>query len=179
LNWALYQSGGNMNSKDNEANSKNANLGTDGLNKQYSQVHGNRGKQLNPNQLVPLRFVISKGSQVSCTERDDIIVNFVDHYFTEEFLKDKGLKVVDMSNPENQWLYSEVSDYQRERWLFLEYIEPVEKNCKNASDKLIKDFSGDISFVYENLLILDKVSYQVIGYPYDEPLDYCPGIDGY
>ncbi|HHG3507253.1 hypothetical protein CGI74_23595 [Vibrio parahaemolyticus] len=168
-----------MNSNDNEANSKNANLGTDGQNKQYSKVHGNRGKQLNPNQLVPLRFVISKGSQVSCTERDDIIVNFVEHYLTDEFLKEKGLKVVDMSKSENQWLYQEVSDYKRERWLFLEYIEPVVKNHKNASDKLIKDFSGDISFVYENVLILGKDSYQVTGYPYDEPLDYCPAIDGY
>lgn len=34
----------------NESNMKNANLGTDGVNKQYSKVHGNRGKQLNPNQ---------------------------------------------------------------------------------------------------------------------------------
>lgn len=75
-----------------KANSKNANLGTDGQNKQYSKVHGNRGKQLNPNQLVPLRFVISKGSQVSCTERDDIIVNFVEHYLTDEFFERKGLE---------------------------------------------------------------------------------------
>lgn len=36
--------------KDNSANQRNANKGTSGTNKQYSQVHGNRGKQLNPNQ---------------------------------------------------------------------------------------------------------------------------------
>ncbi len=35
---------------DNAANQKNANKGTPGVNKQYSQVHGNKGKQLNPNQ---------------------------------------------------------------------------------------------------------------------------------
>jgi hypothetical protein len=29
---------------------KNANKGTPGVNKQHAQVHGNRGKQLNPNQ---------------------------------------------------------------------------------------------------------------------------------
>jgi hypothetical protein len=36
--------------KTNSANQQNANKGTNGQNKQYSQVHGNRGKQLNPNQ---------------------------------------------------------------------------------------------------------------------------------
>lgn len=35
---------------DNNSNMKNANKGTPGVNKQYSQVHGNRGKQLNSNQ---------------------------------------------------------------------------------------------------------------------------------
>ena len=35
--------------KDNEANMKNANKGTNGLNRQYSQVHGNRSKQLQQN----------------------------------------------------------------------------------------------------------------------------------
>ncbi|WP_194437845.1 hypothetical protein [Vibrio fluminensis] len=34
----------------NAANQPNANKGTPGTNKQYSQVHGNRGKQINPNQ---------------------------------------------------------------------------------------------------------------------------------
>ena len=33
----------------NQANQNNSNKGTKGTNKQYSQVHGNRGKQLNPN----------------------------------------------------------------------------------------------------------------------------------
>lgn len=34
----------------NQANMQNSNKGTNGVNKQYSQVHGNRGKQLNQNQ---------------------------------------------------------------------------------------------------------------------------------
>nr|WP_314439772.1 hypothetical protein [uncultured Porphyromonas sp.] len=34
---------------DNQANMQNANKGTPGVNRQYSQVHGNRGAQLNPN----------------------------------------------------------------------------------------------------------------------------------
>ena len=33
----------------NKANQANSNLGTNGVNKQNSQVHGNRGKLLNPN----------------------------------------------------------------------------------------------------------------------------------
>lgn len=33
----------------NSANMQNANKGTSGVNRQYSQVHGNRGAQLNPN----------------------------------------------------------------------------------------------------------------------------------
>lgn len=33
----------------NQANQQNANKGTKGTNKQYAKVHGNRGKQLNPN----------------------------------------------------------------------------------------------------------------------------------
>ena len=36
--------------QDNESNMKNSNKGTDGTNKQYDQVHGNKGKQKNPNQ---------------------------------------------------------------------------------------------------------------------------------
>jgi len=32
--------------KDNSANMRNGNKGTTGTNKQYDQVHGNRGKQL-------------------------------------------------------------------------------------------------------------------------------------
>lgn len=36
--------------KDNSANMPNANKGTSGTNCQHDQVHGNRGKQLNPNQ---------------------------------------------------------------------------------------------------------------------------------
>ncbi|MGM0497923.1 MAG: hypothetical protein ACQESJ_08400 [Bacteroidota bacterium] len=31
---------------DNTSNQKNANKGTDGTNKQYDQVHGNRSKQI-------------------------------------------------------------------------------------------------------------------------------------
>lgn len=40
------------NSKQNshKANQANPNKGTSGNNKAYSQKHGNRGKQLNPNQ---------------------------------------------------------------------------------------------------------------------------------
>lgn len=36
--------------KDNSANMPNPNKGTPGTNRQYDQVQGNRGKQLNPNQ---------------------------------------------------------------------------------------------------------------------------------
>jgi hypothetical protein len=35
--------------KDNRSNQKNVNKKTVGTNKQYDQVQGNRGKQLNPN----------------------------------------------------------------------------------------------------------------------------------
>ena len=34
----------------NQSNIKNANKGTNGVNKQYAQNQGNRVKQLNPNQ---------------------------------------------------------------------------------------------------------------------------------
>ncbi len=34
---------------DNKANQANKNKGSDGTNKQYDQVQGNKGKQLNPN----------------------------------------------------------------------------------------------------------------------------------
>ncbi len=36
--------------KDNHANQLNQNKGSDGVNQQNAKVHGNRGKQLNPNQ---------------------------------------------------------------------------------------------------------------------------------
>lgn len=35
-----------MKPQDNSSNMKNANKGTDGVNKQYSQVQGNKSKQL-------------------------------------------------------------------------------------------------------------------------------------
>lgn len=35
---------------DNASNQTNPNIGSEGTNLQYNQVHGNRGKQLNPNQ---------------------------------------------------------------------------------------------------------------------------------
>ena len=35
--------------QDNHANQLNPNRGTKGVNKQYAKVHGNRGKQMNPN----------------------------------------------------------------------------------------------------------------------------------
>ena len=39
-----------ISSQNNSANQQNANKGTSGTNKQYSQAQGNRGKQMNPNQ---------------------------------------------------------------------------------------------------------------------------------
>lgn len=38
-----------INPKDNQTNQKNSNPGTDGQNKQHSQVQGNRSKQLQRN----------------------------------------------------------------------------------------------------------------------------------
>lgn len=38
-----------ISNQQNQANQSNANKGTKGTNRQYSQVQGNRGKQLNPN----------------------------------------------------------------------------------------------------------------------------------
>ena len=35
----------------NQSNTQNPNKGINGTNKQYSQAQGNRGKQLNPNQI--------------------------------------------------------------------------------------------------------------------------------
>ena len=40
----------NIDPRDNSANQGNPNKGTTGVNKQYAQVHGNRGRQMNPNQ---------------------------------------------------------------------------------------------------------------------------------
>lgn len=39
----------NIKPSDNRSNMQNPNKGSNGTNKQYSQVHGNRGKQLNTN----------------------------------------------------------------------------------------------------------------------------------
>jgi len=39
--------------QDNTANMPNANRGTSGTNRQYDQVQGNRGKQLDPNWTPP------------------------------------------------------------------------------------------------------------------------------
>jgi hypothetical protein len=39
--------------KDNSANMPNPNKGTSGTNKQYDQVQGNRGKQMDPHRQVP------------------------------------------------------------------------------------------------------------------------------
>ncbi|WP_017010477.1 hypothetical protein [Enterovibrio norvegicus] len=39
----------NIKPQDNQSNMPNANKGSSGVNKQYSQVHGNRGKQIAEN----------------------------------------------------------------------------------------------------------------------------------
>lgn len=39
----------NISPKNNATNMQNANKGTSGINKQYAQVQGNRGAQMNPN----------------------------------------------------------------------------------------------------------------------------------
>ena len=36
--------------QDNAANQKNPNKGFDGVNRQFAQAQGNKGKQMNPNQ---------------------------------------------------------------------------------------------------------------------------------
>lgn len=46
-----------INQSDNISNQKNPNKGTLGTNMQYDQVHGNRGKQMNPNQKNPNKNV--------------------------------------------------------------------------------------------------------------------------
>jgi len=38
-----------MKPKDNNSNQQNANKSTTGVNKQYAQVQGNKGQQMNPN----------------------------------------------------------------------------------------------------------------------------------
>ena len=40
----------NIKTSDNRANQQNSNKGNTGVNRQNAQVHGNRGKQNNPNQ---------------------------------------------------------------------------------------------------------------------------------
>lgn len=46
---------------DNESNQKNPNEGTTGTNLQYDKTQGNRGKQLNPNQIPQAnKKVVSK-----------------------------------------------------------------------------------------------------------------------
>jgi len=40
---------GKISPQSNSANMKNANKGTSGVNRQYSQVQGNKGAQMNPN----------------------------------------------------------------------------------------------------------------------------------
>lgn len=47
--------------QNNSANQQNANKGTSGINRQYSQAQGNRGTQLNPNQLSSSGSAKSKG----------------------------------------------------------------------------------------------------------------------
>lgn len=41
---------GKIKPADNQANMQNPNKGNNGVNKQFAQNQGNRGKQLNPNQ---------------------------------------------------------------------------------------------------------------------------------
>jgi len=46
----MSKSSKSISPKNNFSNMRNANKGTAGTNKQYSQVQGNKGKQMNPNQ---------------------------------------------------------------------------------------------------------------------------------
>ncbi|MFW9767148.1 hypothetical protein V3H19_22605 [Vibrio parahaemolyticus] len=168
-----------MKPMDNESNIKNKNLGTSGQNDQVSKAMGNRGKQKNPNQLVKLRFAISKHQSVTCEALDDRIVDVWEHYITSEFLDRRGIKIIDIKEQDYMWLRWNYRDFDLKRLIFLEYTDSVENNAKNASDRIKKDFCNELEFVYEETFWLDKNKFSVIGYPWDEPLDYCPAIDGY
>lgn len=45
----MSKGGKSISPRNNSSNMKNANKGSSGVNKQYAQVHGNRGTQMNPN----------------------------------------------------------------------------------------------------------------------------------
>jgi len=45
----MAKSGTPITPANNSSNMQNANKGTSGMNKQYSQVQGNKGAQMNPN----------------------------------------------------------------------------------------------------------------------------------
>jgi len=58
----------------NQSNIKNANKGTNGVNKQYAQNQGNRGKQLNPNQK---KNKIQMPYRIDSSKREGVVLSSI------------------------------------------------------------------------------------------------------
>lgn len=152
---------------DNATNQTNANKGTLGTNRQYDQVHGNRGTQKNLNQkgkskhkLCSVTFLISEYA----FEKIDLAANHL-RVVTKEEAVERGLKTF------RGYIALE----------FIKGIQPIAKglNHSGALQRITKAIDGVCIRAHWQYWINDEPCIDEKHPGADYTLEYCPAIDGY
>lgn len=178
-----------MNKINNEANILNANKGLSGVNKQYAKKHGNRGKQLNPNQKDSLIVLIPNDAKVARAEHNGPetqfeYVSFRKEYLEKGFLQKIGAREIGIKEAKNRDIrFLDGSQTHGWGYIFVEFLKGDEElwTFKEAHELLIKCLYETVGNIYSDTLWLNGKPYKNHNYkePEDEPLPYCPAIDGY
>lgn len=183
----------------NESNIVNSNLGSDGVNEQYSKAQGNRGKQLNPNQkssllvvfnddLILHRFDSENGELI--TVREDFQTEYLDKGFAEDI----GARQVSFKELKNRSLQAPGGKLDEDfihDWSYtcIEFLRNKDNpwSIEDANQLVIEKIKSRIGQEYREFFYLDgeKVKNH-IGDEMSRSLDlidtepeYHPAIDGY
>nr|APU91097.1 hypothetical protein [Vibrio alginolyticus] len=168
----------------NEANTPNANLGTNGVNRQYAQAQGNRGKQLNPNQKSSLIIAFNDDLIIRRFDMVDGVVkstaeNFKTEYLDKGFAEEIGGKFVlrkgDKSFLKHHYHYIEILKDKTQPWTVEEANKLLEEQ---VSDRIGKNYR---EFMYiDGKLVRNHISDErEAEYNRYDDIQYHPAIDGY
>lgn len=175
----------------NESNISNPNIGTNGVNKQYSQSQGNRGKQLNPNQMHSLVIAMNQETDVSLLKVIDgrnvqvERVSFQREFLDKGFLEKIGARKLSIEEIKNRKL-NQVRPYQ-EHLLYLEFARSTPWEREEAFEYIrsilfpsTNEYSIS-SIACSERIWLDNNPIQNFNYDPERfgPGDYCSAIDGY
>jgi hypothetical protein len=120
VNYLIRKSKPKIKPADNSSNLPNRNLGTPGLNKQCSQNHGNRGKQLNPNQ----------NRVTFCVKRNLLSADKIKKHGAEK-LSRKEIETLRLSVRNNKSYLFDLDNYD-----FIRFKKSIKAGMSNTSGAL-------------------------------------------